>query len=68
MRFDHGSKPQEELLSTYQREWLWHMHNSYAMSTCGLPDVYTLRSLACGSKALGVHIRQITRVHGINIT
>ena len=38
-------------------------HNSYSMSTHGLPDMYTLSPWA-----LGVHIRQTTRVHGITIT
>ena len=39
------------------------VHNSYTMSTCGLPDMYTLSPWASG-----VHIRQTTRVHGITIT
>ena len=43
-------------------------HISYTMSTLGLPDMYTLSPLACGPQALGVHIRQTTRVHGISIT
>ena len=37
-------------------------HISYTMSTCGLPDMYTLRP-----RASGVDIRQTTRVHGITI-
>ena len=32
------------------------------MSTCGLPDIYTL-----SPRALGVYIRQITCAHGITI-
>ena len=43
-------------------------HNSYTMSTRGLPDMYTLSPRACGPRASGVHIRQSTRVHGITIT
>ena len=39
--------------------------NSYTMSTCGLPDMYTLSPRACGPQASSVHIRQTTRVHGI---
>ena len=39
-------------------------HISYTMSTRGLPDMYTLSP----PRALGVHVRQITRVHGITIT
>ena len=42
-------------------------HNSYTMSTRGLPDMYTLSPLACGPRASGIHIRQTTRVHGITI-
>ena len=38
-------------------------HNSYTMSTCGLPDTYTL-----SPRASGVHIRQTTHVHGITKT
>ena len=38
-------------------------HNSYTMSTCGLPDMYNL-----SPQALGVHIRQTTCVHGITLT
>ena len=37
-------------------------HISNTMSTRGLPDMYTL-----SPRALGVHIRQTTRVHGITI-
>ena len=37
-------------------------HNSYTMSTRGLPDMYTL-----SPRASGVHIRQTTCVHGIII-
>ena len=44
------------------------VHISYTMSTRGLPDMYTLSPQACGPQALGVHIRQTTRVHGITIT
>ena len=43
-------------------------HNSYTMSTRGLPDMYTLSPWVCGPRASGVHIRQTTRVHGITIT
>ena len=43
-------------------------HISYTMSTRGLPDMYTLSPRACGPWASGLHIRQITRVHGITIT
>ena len=43
-------------------------HNSYTMSTRGLPDMYTLSPQTCGPLASGVHIRQTTRVHGITIT
>ena len=39
------------------------VHNSYKMSTRGLPDMYTLSPWA-----LDVHIRQTTLVHGITIT
>ena len=39
------------------------LHISYTMCTCGLPDIYTL-----SPRASGVHIRQITRAHGITIT
>ena len=41
---------------------------SYAMGTCGLPDIYTLSPWACSPWALGVYIRQTTRAHGITIT
>ena len=44
------------------------VHISYTMSTCGLPDMYTLSPQACSPRASGVHIRQTTRVHGITIT
>ena len=37
------------------------VHNSCNMSTCGLPDIYTLSPRACGPRALGVYIRQTTR-------
>ena len=38
-------------------------HKSHTMPTCGLTDMYTLSPWA-----LGVHIRQTTRVHGVTIT
>ena len=30
--------------------------NSYIMSTCGLPDMYTLNPRACGLQGSGDHI------------
>ena len=38
-------------------------HNNYTMSTRGSSDMHTL-----SPRALGVHIRQTIRVHGITIT
>ena len=43
-------------------------HIIYTMSTRGLPDMYIRSPRAAGLRAKGVHIRQITRVHGITIT
>ena len=40
-------------------------HNSYAMFTCSLPGMYILSPQACGPRALGVHIKQTTHVHGV---
>ena len=37
------------------------------MCTRGSPDIYTLSPRACGSRALGVYIRETTRAHGITI-
>ena len=39
------------------------VHNSCNVCTRGLPDMYTL-----SPRALGVHIRQTTRVHVTTIT
>ena len=39
-------------------------HNSYTMSTCGLPDMYTISPWACSTWASGVH----TRAHDMTIT
>ena len=39
------------------------VHNSCNMGTHGLPDIYALSPQACGPRALGVYIRQITRAH-----
>ena len=33
------------------------------MGTRHLPDMYALSPRACGPRALGIHIRQITRAH-----
>ena len=33
------------------------------MGTRDLPDMYALSPRACGPRALGIHIRQITRAH-----
>ena len=33
------------------------------MGTRDLPDMYALSPWACGPRALGIHIRQITRAH-----
>ena len=38
------------------------LHSSYTMGARGSPDIYTL-----SPRALGVYIRQTTRVHGITI-
>ena len=43
-------------------------YNSYAISTHGLLDMYTLSPQASGPWAAGVHIEQTTHVHGITIT
>ena len=43
-------------------------HNSYIMSTHGLPDMYILSTQACDLWALGVRIRQTTCVHSMTIT
>ena len=39
------------------------VHNSYTMSTRGLPEMYTL-----SPRVSGVHVRQTTRFYGITIT
>ena len=38
------------------------------MGTRALPDMYALSPLACGPRALGIHIRQSTRAHVTIIT
>ena len=43
---------QEELLSAYQRKWLW-----YVRVTHGLLDMYTLNPQACGPRGLDMRIR-----------
>ena len=61
---------QEELVSAYQREWLWHITVIPCPLMHGLPDMYTISPRACGPWASGVHIyiRQTTHVHGITMT
>ena len=38
------------------------------MGTRDLPDMYALSPRACGPRASGIHIRQITRAHVTTIT
>ena len=38
------------------------------MGTRDLPEMYALSPRACGPRALGIHIRQITRAHVTTIT
>ena len=37
------------------------LHNNCNIVTCGLLDMYTQSPRAAGPRALGIHIRQITR-------
>ena len=39
------------------------LHISCNMGTCDLPDMYALSPRICGPRALGIHIRQITRAY-----
>ena len=55
---------QEELLSAYQREWLWHI----TVIPCPLVVCLICTPSALSPQASGVHIRQTTRVHGITKT
>ena len=54
---------QEELLSAYQREWLWHI----AVIPCLLVVYLICTPSASGCRASVVHVRQTTHVHGITI-
>ena len=41
-------------------------HNSYATSTCGLPNMYVQpQPSGLWLSGLGAHIRQTTHIHGI---
>ena len=44
------------------------LHISCNMCTRDLPDMYALSPRACDPRALGIHIRQIPRVHVTTIT
>ena len=44
------------------------LHISCNMCTRDLPDMYALSPRACGPRALGIHIRQISRAHVTTIT
>ena len=44
------------------------LHITCNMGTRDLPDMYALSPRACGSRALGIHIRQITCAHVTTIT
>ena len=57
MGFNYEAVILEELVFAYQREWLWHI----TVIPCPL-----VVCLICTPS--GVHIRQITCVHGITIT
>ena len=59
---------QEELVSAYQREWLWQLTVIPCPLMVCLIYVYTQSPRTCGPQASGIHIRQTTCVHGITIT
>ena len=44
------------------------LHISCNIGTRDLPDMYALSPQACGLRALGMHIRQITRAYVTTIT
>ena len=44
------------------------LHISCNIGTRDLPDMYALSPWACGPRALGIHIRQITRAYVPTIT
>ena len=44
------------------------LHSICNMSTCGLPDMFTLDPRACGPEASVVHIRLINHTQNIVVT
>ena len=44
------------------------LHSSCNIGTHDLPDMYALSPRACGPRALGIHIRQITHAYVTTIT
>ena len=44
------------------------LHISCNIGTRDLPDMYALSPRACGPRALGIHIKQITRAYVTTIT
>ena len=60
-----------ELLPALQRRAVFDtkvIPYAFVICICGLPDMYALSPQVCGSRALGIHIRQATYAHDITIT